>query len=164
MSNDGTVDNKCMISPKEITIIELNNKSENVEEFLCTHTIYANSLVTYSEVTLATQHAIEHLIFTHVGTKKGIKLWGEKVVTAIMKEMKQFHDRNVVNPLKPKDITPVIRDKTLRYLMFLKQKRNGDIKGRGYADSRPQRLYKSKSKTSSPTAAIEFYFHNWIDS
>ena len=77
---------------------------------------------------------------------------------AIIKEMKQFHDRKVVKPLLPEDITPEIRKRALGYLMFLKQKRNGSIKGRGCADGRPQRVYKSKTETSSPTAAIESVF------
>ena len=85
--------------------------------------------------------------------RKGIKMWGEKGVNAIIKKMKQFRDRNVVNPLKPKDITAEIKKKALGYLMFLKQKRNGAIKGRGCADGRPQCLYKSKAETSSPTAS-----------
>ena len=42
--------------------------------------------------------------------------------------------------------------------MFLKQKRNRSIKGRGCADGRPQRLYKSESETSFPTAATESVF------
>ena len=58
MSNDGTVGNKYVIATKEITNIELINKSKNVEEFLCAQTAYANSLATYSKVNLATQHAI----------------------------------------------------------------------------------------------------------
>ena len=69
--------------------------------------------------------------------------------------MKQFHERNVVKPLDPEDITDEIRKRALGYLMFLKQKRNGDIKGRSCADGRPQRLYKTKAETSSPTAAIK---------
>ena len=51
-----------------------------------------------------------------------------------------------------------MRNKALGYLMFLKQKRNGSIKGQGCADGRPQRLYKSKSETSSPTAVTESVF------
>ena len=39
--------------------------------------------------------------------------------------------------------------------MFLKQKRSGKIKGRGCADGRKQRVYKSKADVSSPTVAIE---------
>ena len=85
---------------------------------------------TYNEVNIATQHAIEHLIFTQVGMKKGIKLWGEKGVDAIIKEMKQFHDRNVVNPLKPEDITQDIKEKSLGYLIFkAKEKRINQEKG-----------------------------------
>ena len=90
--------------------------------------------------------------------KKGIKMWREKGVNAILKEMKQFHDRNVVHPLTPLYITQEIRDKALGYLMLLKQKRNGDIKSRGCADGRPQRLYKTKEETSLPTAATESVF------
>jgi hypothetical protein len=39
--------------------------------------------------------------------------------------------------------------------MFLKQKRNGTIKGRGCADGRKQRQYTTKEEASSPTVAIE---------
>eukprot|EP00975_Prorocentrum_lima_P031421 6593461-Prorocentrum_lima.AAC.1 len=35
--------------------------------------------------------------------------------------------------------------------MYLKEKRNGIIKGRGCADGRPQRLYTTKMEASSPT-------------
>ena len=42
--------------------------------------------------------------------------------------------------------------------MFLKKKRNGAIKGRGCADGRPQRIYKTKVETSSPIASIEEIF------
>ena len=39
--------------------------------------------------------------------------------------------------------------------MFLKQKRNETIKGRGCADGRKQRQYTTKEEASSPTVAIE---------
>ena len=72
--------------------------------------------------------------------------------------MKQFHDREVVRPLKPSEITFDIKKKALGYLMFLKLKTNGEIKARGCADGRPQRVYKTKQETSSPTAAVESIF------
>jgi len=65
-------------------------------------------------------------------------LWGDKSVAAIIKEMMQFHNRNVVKPLRPEDITSDTRQKAIGYLMFLKENRNGYIKGRGCADGRPQ--------------------------
>jgi hypothetical protein len=42
--------------------------------------------------------------------------------------------------------------------MFFKKKRSGETKERGCADGRPQRLYRSKLETSSPTANIESIF------
>ena len=39
--------------------------------------------------------------------------------------------------------------------MFLKEKRDGSIKGRGCADRRPQRKYITKEDSTSPTIAIE---------
>ena len=60
--------------------------------------------------------------------------------------------------LLPQQITPEIKVKALGYLMFLKKKINGVIKGRGCADGRPQHIYKTKEETSSPTASIESIF------
>ena len=50
------------------------------------------------------------------------------------------------------------RGAALRYLMFLKEKRSGEVKGRGCADGRKQRLYKTKEETSSPTVSIKALF------
>ena len=43
----------------------------------------------------------------------------------------------------------------LRYLMFLKKKFCGCIKGRGCADGRKQRGYINKEDASSPTVSME---------
>jgi hypothetical protein len=53
------------------------------------------------------------------------------------------------------DLIPAERIGALRYLMFLKEKRCGTIKGCGCADGRSQRKYMSKEETSSPTLATE---------
>lgn len=42
----------------------------------------------------------------------------------------------------------------LKYLMNLKEKRDGLIKRCGCADGRPQRLYTAKIKSSSPMASL----------
>ena len=46
------------------------------------------------------------------------------------------------------------RAKALKYLMYLKEKRNGDVKGRKCADRQSQRLYTNKQDTASPTASL----------
>jgi hypothetical protein len=45
--------------------------------------------------------------------------------------------------------------KTLNYLMFLKEKRTGIIKGRGCVDGRKQRSLITKENASSPTVSLE---------
>ena len=45
--------------------------------------------------------------------------------------------------------------RALRYLMFLKEKRDGTIKARGCVEGRPQRLYTNKEDASLPTISIE---------
>ena len=121
-------------------------------------TTYVEAMKTVAEVDTAVMCAINHIILTQIGIKKGIKTFGEAGVRSIYKEMKQFHDREVVRPLKPSQITKEIKNRALAYLMFLKMKTSGEIKARGCTDGRPQRVYKSKQETSSPTAAIESIF------
>ena len=88
------------------------------------------------------------------GVKQGIKMFGEDGVDAVLTELKQLHDRTVVSPINPKLMTKEMRDKALPYLMFLKRKRCGKIKGRGCADGRRQREFISKEEASSPTVAL----------
>ena len=85
-----------------------------------------------------------------MGMKAGIRTYGEEGVKSILKEMKEFHDREVVNPLRLYEITPEIRKKALGYPMFLKMKTNGEIKARGCADGRPQRIYKTNRRCHHP--------------
>ena len=71
--------------------------------------------------------------------------------------MKQFHDREVVRPLSPHEITDEVRKKALVYLMFLKAKFTGEIKARGCADGRPQRVYKTKQELSPQWQQLNIY-------
>ena len=57
---------------------------------------------------------------------------------AIIKEMKQIHDHEVEQPLLPKEIIQEVKITALDYLMILKKKYNGIIKGRDCTDGRPQ--------------------------
>ena len=101
----------------------------------------------------------EHAFVTAQYTmKRGLKEFGEPGMDAIMKEMKQLHDRKVMFPKDARRLTREERIAALNYLMFLKEKRNGDIKGRGCADGRKQRVYKTKEETSSPTVTTESFF------
>ena len=78
-----------------------------------------------------------------------------KAIQAILKEYKQLHDLNVFQPMKMKDIPIEERDKVLRLITLIKEKRTGQIKGRACADGRPQRAYISREEATSPTVSFE---------
>ena len=98
------------------------------------------------------------LLTTQMSAKKGIKVFGTNGESAIKKELEQLLYRKVMHGKKPSELTRDQKRAALRYLMFLKQKRCGRIKGRGCADGRKQKVYKTKEETSSPTIHVEALF------
>ena len=90
--------------------------------------------------------------------KKGLEMFGEGGYAAVKQEMQQLHDRKVMQPIRRKDLTPEQKREALGYLMFLKKKRCGKIKGRGCADGRKQRAYITKEQSTSPTISTEAVF------
>jgi hypothetical protein len=101
---------------------------------------------------------LEHTALTQYSIRKGLKVFGEAGKLAVLKEMQQLHDRTVIEPKMASMLTKDEKKKSLEYLMFLKKKRCGKIKGRGCADGRKQRIYKTKEETSSPTVRTESLF------
>ena len=98
------------------------------------------------------------LVTAQMSAKRGLKVFGDKGVEALLKELKQLLDRKVMHGVDGRRLTRAEKNAALQYLMFLKEKRSGKIKGRGCADGRKQRLYKTKEETSSPTVTLESLF------
>ena len=98
---------------------------------------------------------LSHTVMTQMSMKKGIKEFGDAGVDAVLVELQQLHDRKVMEPQSANKITREDKRAALNYLMFLKKKRSGRIKGRGCADGRKQRVHTKKEDASSPTVAIE---------
>ena len=90
--------------------------------------------------------------------KKGIKLFGNKGVAAVKVEIQQLHDRGVLRAVHKTDLSWNEVQQALGYLMFLKRKRCGKIKGQGCADGRKQRAYIDKEDSASPTVATDSVF------
>lgn len=99
-----------------------------------------------------------NVVLTQYGVRKGLKLFGERGDAAVEAEMKQLDAREVMAPISGPALTDAYRQAALRYLMFLKQKRDGSIKGRGCADGREQRKIIPKIEASSPTISTEAVF------
>ena len=107
------------------------------------------------EEDLIDEYEAEYIFLTeHMNWRKGLKLFKEKVDTAVTKELQQIHDMEGFQPKHWHELNADERAKALKYLMYLKEKHNGGVKGRGCADRRSQRLYKNKIDTASPTASL----------
>ena len=126
---------------------------------------YINSMFEDMEPEMVFTMLMEHdssemlsFLTEQMSAKRGLKQFGTAGAEAIMKELKQIVYRKVMEGRKSGKLTTAQKKAALKYLMFLKQKRCGKIKGRGCADGRKQRLYKSKEDTTSPTITTEALF------
>jgi Reverse transcriptase (RNA-dependent DNA polymerase) len=94
-------------------------------------------------------------VTAQMSAKKGLAVFREEGASALMKELSQVVVMEVMSGCDARELTRAQKQKALRYLMFLKEKRCGRIKGRGCIDGRKQRLWKNKEDTTSPTVSIE---------
>jgi hypothetical protein len=63
-----------------------------------------------------------------------------------------------MRPRRASDISRAQTRAALAYLMFLKRKRCGRVKGRGCADGRPQSAYIPREDATSPTVSTQAVF------
>eukprot|EP00957_Ditylum_brightwellii_P187956 14310249-Ditylum_brightwellii.AAC.1 len=94
---------------------------------------------------------VNHSILTQYHVSKGLKAFGDEGKNAVLNELKQLHDRMVLDPKEPEKLTCEEKKRSLQYLMFLTKKRCGKIKGGGCVDRRKQRSYIPKDDASAPT-------------
>ena len=90
---------------------------------------------------------------TQLFFKVGLKEWGNKLHNDVHSETKQLHFRNTFKPIHCKQLYNTQSRIVLEYHMFLKQKRDGKIKGQTVAGVNKQRDYISKEDPRSPTVA-----------
>ena len=81
---------------------------------------------------------LDHFSLTQYNLKHGLEVFGNEGILAVKKELQQLHERDVLIPVHASNLGIEMRRQALPYLMFLKQKRTGQIKGRGCADGRRQ--------------------------
>jgi hypothetical protein len=78
--------------------------------------------------------------------KKGVKTFGNDGVDAVRSESQQLHDRSVIRPQLASDISKKHKLAAFAYLMFLKRKGCGKIKGWDV----PTRAYIPREDPTSP--------------
>ncbi len=79
------------------------------------------------------------MIMTQLSLKAGLKRWGRKAEEAVHSEMKQLHFRDTFKPLHYHELTDAQKKTVLESHLFLKEKRDGKIKGRKVAGGNKQR-------------------------
>ena len=94
---------------------------------------------------------IMHHVLIQFHLKEGLRRFGKDGVTAVKTELRQLHDKLTFDPIHKSSLTRGQRKKALRALMFLKEKRSGDIKGLNVVDGRKQRETAKKGEATSPT-------------
>ena len=119
---------------------------------------YAGKDFVIDNLAMTTHGTTEILETPQMSLKAGLRTFGDDGIKAVEKEMCQLHDRGVMAPVHKKCLTHEQRIEALAYLMFLKQKHCGKVKGRGCADGRKQRAYIAKEESTAPTVSTEAVF------
>ena len=102
---------------------------------------------------------MQSILLQQFHISKGLKKFGKRGEAAVMKEMEQLHIRKVLNPKHANELTEDEKLQALKYLMFLKEKHDGQVKGRGCADGRPQHATIKKHEKQASTVGTESIFH-----
>ena len=109
-------------------------------EILETYALCINALLGYNKVEDVFLKQVHDVLLTQYSTNKGIKIFETKVTDSVETELRQLHDRKVIKPVLPEELSKEQKWKSLAYLMFIKEKRCGKIKGRGCADGRKKEV------------------------
>ena len=76
---------------------------------------------------------LESLVMTQYPMHKRIKVFGDAGTAAVLEELQQLHARGDIEPRDSHKLSQNEKSSALEYLMFLKKKMCGKIKGRGCA-------------------------------
>jgi hypothetical protein len=97
-------------------------------------------------------------LLTQYNLKPGLRKFGTKGEKAALKEMSQLHIMDTWTPMEAEKLSREQSMRALSLLLFLKEKRMGDIKGRACMNGAPQRAHIPKEDAASPTVLTESTF------
>ena len=95
------------------------------------------------------------ILLLQMSAKRGIEAFGKRAEDALIKEYRQFSEKEVFIPILFEDLKPEERKKALSAISLIEEKRNGNVKGRTVADGSQQRSYIDKGDAASPTVTTE---------
>ena len=103
-------------------------------------------------------------LFTQMQATTGFKLFGEKAIAAMFKELKQLEHgpmpgKQVLREIDPDKMSSEQNKQALNAINLIKKKRDGTIKARTCADGSKQHLYlKENESVASTTVSLEGLF------
>ena len=95
---------------------------------------------------------------TQYNLKPGLRKFGNRGQKASVKELTQLHVMDTWTPMHADKLSREQRMRALSSLLFLKEKRTGDIKGRACINGAPRRNYIPEEEAISPTVSTESTF------
>ena len=84
-------------------------------------------------------HVVGVAMLQQFSLKAGLKHFGKKGEEAVTSELTQMHDVHMYETIDPATMTPQQKSEALNSLIFLTEKRNGDVKSRMCGDGSKQR-------------------------
>ena len=108
--------------------------------------------------------AAVNVMFTQMQATRGFKLFRERAVAVMIKELKQLEEgpmpgKKFVTAINPDTLSAEDKAKSLNAVNLIKQKRDVAIKGRTCADGSKQKRYLGKDESvASPTVSLESLF------
>jgi hypothetical protein len=109
----------------------------------------------FAQVNSTTPGFIFGHIMTQMTATAGIKKHGQKAIDALLKEFCQLDNKSVFAAVDAGTLSAKQKFAALRAINLIKEKRDGTIKGRSYADGRPQRALYTKEQSASPTVSTD---------
>ena len=101
----------------------------NATSVLTSYSLAINGMIEFNKPADGYTSFVQHILLSHMGFNKWIKVFGQKGIYTVFKDMHKFHDREVIITKNPSQLTKEERHRALPYLVFLKEKRDSTIKG-----------------------------------
>ena len=132
-----------------------------VKEYMCNKFSYATMLQNEPAdlpegIFNDTMPMVVHKVMLYMAMKHGLKQLGLRRGKAVSTELLQIHMQNTFKPKYYNDLTQVKQRKALDSLLFLPEKKPGEIKGRMCANGSKQRDDFAKGgEVTSPTVTTD---------
>ena len=133
------------------TDVDITIQDERVMAMVC-HYVLTH---TATSLQLAAQG---HPTKKQYSLKAGLRKFAERGDAAVKKELKQFHTMSCFSPRHANDISREDKRKALTSLMFLTEKRSGEVKARACANGSVQRTHIAKDEATAPTVSPDAIF------